>query len=163
MLRIGLPAALLCVAVGLSAACVRESNAQTDAVKMKSRGSDNRGEGSAPAMLQPEAPGNEGPAPQPSESETKKASIDAGREIFAVSCFVCHTLGDGNLVGPDLKGLEDRVPSREWAVAYTLDPQSAEDDYAMQLRQVHTVAMTPSSLSDGQANNVIDFIYASGS
>lgn len=163
MLRIGLPAALLCVAVGLSAACVRESNAPTDAVKMESRGSDNRGEGSAPAMLQPEAPDNEGPAPEPSESETKKRSIDAGREIFAMSCSACHSLGGGNLVGPDLKGLEDRVPSREWAVAYTLDPQSAQDPYGMELRQVYLAAMPPSSLSDGQANNVIDFIYASGS
>ena len=163
MLRIGLPAALLCVTVGLSAACARESNAPTDAVKMENRGSDNRGEGSAPAMLQPEAPGNEGPAPEPSESETKKASIDAGREIFAMYCAACHSLEGENLIGPDLKGLEDRVPSREWAVAYTLDPQSAEDDYAMQLRQDYTDAMPPSALSDGQANNVIDFIYASGS
>ena len=37
--------------------------------------------------------------------------------IFAKKCASCHTFGKGDLVGPDLKGVNERHP-RAWLLAW---------------------------------------------
>jgi mono/diheme cytochrome c family protein len=49
------------------------------------------------------------------------------RDYFRTNCKSCHTIGGGRLAGPDLKGVSQRAPSREWLVNFLLDPKGAID------------------------------------
>ena len=33
------------------------------------------------------------------------ATADPGEQVFQATCFACHTIGGGRLVGPDLAGV----------------------------------------------------------
>jgi len=72
------------------------------------------------------------------------AAQDA-RDFFRVNCKSCHTIGGGRLAGPDLKGVSQRAPSREWLINFVLDPKrtiDSGDPYAVQLfEEARRVAM----------------------
>ncbi|KAA3614507.1 MAG: cytochrome c [Planctomycetota bacterium] len=56
-------------------------------------------------------------------------------ELFKLSCVSCHTIGGGALVGPDLKGVEERQ-DRAWLLAFMENPQGvidSGDPYALRL------------------------------
>ncbi len=90
---------------------------------------------------------------------TKAAGLDA----FKTSCAPCHTIGGGKLVGPDLKGLKERVPSRDWAIAFVKDPQGTNDDYAKKVKTEFGDTMSSqSALGDAVLGDIIDFIFAGG-
>jgi len=38
---------------------------------------------------------------------------DAGEQVFNTTCFACHTIGGGRLIGPDLAGVHEKR-SQEW-------------------------------------------------
>jgi len=44
-------------------------------------------------------------------------------DYFRQNCLTCHTIGGGALTGPDLKGLSERQPDREWLIDFLLDPR----------------------------------------
>ncbi len=57
------------------------------------------------------------------------------RDYFRTNCAVCHTIGGGRLIGPDLAGVETRQ-ERAWLVEFIVDPQSklgTGDPYALKL------------------------------
>jgi mono/diheme cytochrome c family protein len=53
---------------------------------------------------------------------------------FKQNCATCHTIGGGNLTGPDLKDVSKRR-DREWLLRYVTDPKTmlASDPVAMEL------------------------------
>jgi mono/diheme cytochrome c family protein len=58
-------------------------------------------------------------------------------EFFSRNCTSCHTIGGGNLTGPDLRGLAERR-DRDWVVRFLLDPKGTLDaggDYEQRLLQ----------------------------
>ncbi|MCU0355732.1 MAG: cytochrome c [Cytophagales bacterium] len=70
----------------------------------------------------PEAPvassnGSGGADPAPPVAAAAPA-LDAvaqhGQTLFQNNCAACHAVGDEVLVGPGMKGVTARVPSREW-------------------------------------------------
>ncbi|MCB0669777.1 MAG: cytochrome c, partial [Saprospiraceae bacterium] len=44
-------------------------------------------------------------------------------QLFTQKCGICHTIGRGRLVGPDLAGVHDRH-SEEWLVEFIRSSQS---------------------------------------
>jgi mono/diheme cytochrome c family protein len=50
------------------------------------------------------------------------AQAEEGKELFQKQCAGCHSIGGGDGVGPDLKGVAARR-SQEWLVALITDPQ----------------------------------------
>ena len=91
----------------------------------------------------------------------------AGYDSFKSICSPCHTIGGGKLLGPDLKGLKERVPSRDWAIAFVRDPKSQNDDYAKKVRGEFNDLMTAQgkpqgTLDDAAIADIIDFIFAGG-
>src|SRR5918912_1199769 len=55
--------------------------------------------------------------------------LDRGGYLFATRCVGCHTIGSGDLVGPDLAGVTDRR-ERAWLTRYLREPDQvlAEGD-----------------------------------
>jgi cytochrome c2 len=46
-----------------------------------------------------------------------------GAQIFRTNCGACHTVGKGKLVGPDLKGVQDRH-TEEWILKWVKGSQA---------------------------------------
>jgi mono/diheme cytochrome c family protein len=100
---------------------------------------------------------------QAAPADAATAGKHAGLDPFKQNCASCHTIGGGKLVGPDLKGLKDRAPSRDWVLAFLKDPKSANDDYGKKVRAEFNDTMTAQAhLGDAALNDIIDFIFAGG-
>jgi protein SCO1 len=70
------------------------------------------------------------PGPSRSYAElTQPPTIDAGMYLFQSRCAACHTVGQGDAVGPDLAGVIMRR-ERAWLVQYLRAPEQmlAEQD-----------------------------------
>jgi len=67
--------------------------------------------------------------PEKSYAEATPLKIDQGEYLFGSRCSACHTLGQGDKVGPDLLGVTARR-DRTWLTRYLLEPDKmlAEGD-----------------------------------
>jgi len=91
---------------------------------------------------------------------------EEGRELFEENCSVCHTIGEGKLVGPDLAGVTSRRPA-DWLLRFIRSSQSviqSGDRYAADLFEKYDrTEMPDADLSDEQIRAVIAYIAESGS
>lgn len=81
-------------------------------------------------------------------------------EYFEQNCAQCHTVGGGDLIGPDLAGLAKRK-DRAWLVKFLLDPQAvidSGDPYAARLVEDSHGLVMPSSpgMTSDLANALLD-------
>jgi mono/diheme cytochrome c family protein len=51
------------------------------------------------------------------------ADADAGKQIFQEKCVACHTVGGGDLIGPDLMGVTTKRP-RDWLEQWIAAPDA---------------------------------------
>ncbi len=56
-----------------------------------------------------------------------RQSADEGEQIFEGNCIACHTVGQGDLVGPDLKGVTTRR-DRDWLTRWISAPDVMLDE-----------------------------------
>ena len=75
------------------------------------------------------------------------SSAQDGEALFK-ACSICHTIGGGKLIGPDLMGILDRRPEAE-LIKYVKNPA-----------EFGVVLMPPQNLTDAEILAIIDFIYA---
>jgi cytochrome c2 len=90
----------------------------------------------------------------------------AGEQLFQQKgCTACHTIGKGDLVGPDLKGVTEKRP-HDWLVQWLTAPDqmvAKKDDYAVKLlHQYHDVQMPNLGLSTSDAENLLAFLASPG-
>ena len=83
---------------------------------------------------------------------------------FRQNCMSCHTIGGGRLVGPDLKGVEERK-DRDWLVAFIMDPKgvlASGDLYALKLKEEAGGVIMPTvvGLTPERAAAILDLIAA---
>jgi mono/diheme cytochrome c family protein len=83
-----------------------------------------------------------------------------GAQLFQ-ACKVCHNIGTGKLIGPDLYQVAQRR-DREWLVRFIRNSQEvvkSGDEYAVKLFEQHNkVPMPPFAYSDEQINAVLNYI-----
>lgn len=88
-------------------------------------------------------------------------TAEEGQAIYVQRCIACHTIGGGNLVGPDLQGVEQRR-DRDWLVRFISAPDEmiAEGDpIAIQLlEEFNNVAMPNMALSDIEVEAILAFL-----
>ena len=88
-----------------------------------------------------------------------------GENVFNTTCFVCHTVGKGRLIGPDLAGVTDRR-TQEWLMSFIKSSQTMiqeGDVEAVALAEEYPGLIMPDSLmSDAQIRDIIDFLKATG-
>ena len=84
-----------------------------------------------------------------------------GEQIFKTSCFACHTIGGGRLVGPDLVSVHERR-SQQWLVSFVQSSQSmvnGGDAEAVALfEEYNRIPMPDAPLSDQQVRQVLSYI-----
>ncbi len=82
--------------------------------------------------------------------------------LFAQQCAKCHTLGEGDRVGPDLKGISEKR-DRDWIVGFVRKPSDYLDsDPTAQalLSQYADLRMPDLNLSQAQVEGLLDYIDA---
>ncbi|HET9594385.1 MAG TPA: SCO family protein [Anaeromyxobacteraceae bacterium] len=102
-------------------------------------------------------------APERSYTEARELSISKGEYLFSTKCAVCHTLGDGDGIGPDVLGVT-RARDRAWLARYVAAPDRmlaegdpiARDLYA----KYNQVNMPNLSLGKDEVAAVLDYIDA---
>jgi protein SCO1 len=84
-----------------------------------------------------------------------------GQALFVKLCAPCHTVGQGDRVGPDLKGVTDRR-ARSWLVSYIKDPQkmrTQKDSVAVELAARYKgVRMPTMGISDNDAADLLAYV-----
>ena len=91
----------------------------------------------------------------------KAADAEAGKQVFQKNCTACHTIGNGALVGPDLKGVTAKEP-HEWLEQWISAPDAmlAKKDPTATglLHQFHDLPMPNLGLSSSDVDNVIAYL-----
>jgi protein SCO1/2 len=91
------------------------------------------------------------------------ANFDRGRYVFARDCAACHTVGQGDKVGPDLLGVT-RVRDHQWLVRIIQAPEQLlkENDpiATALLKKYNNVRMPNLSINDDELNLLISYLRA---
>lgn len=86
---------------------------------------------------------------------------EPGQQIFQTTCFACHTIGGGRLVGPDLAGIHDRR-SQTWLEQIIKSSQtmikSGDPDAVALSEEYNGILMPDAVISDEQIRAVLDYI-----
>ena len=90
----------------------------------------------------------------------------AGEQLFQQKgCTACHTIGKGDLVGPDLKGVTSKE-SQQWLEEWIKAPSTMiakKDPTAIKLlQQFHNVQMPDLGLSTSDVDNILAFLGSPG-
>jgi protein SCO1/2 len=87
--------------------------------------------------------------------------FDPGEYTFRNHCAACHTIGQGDHLGPDLIGVT-ATRSRDWLTRFIVAPEevrAAGDPIALALRAKYQQVVMPSlDLGTGDAGLLIDYI-----
>ncbi|MBI2862461.1 MAG: cytochrome c [Chloroflexi bacterium] len=88
-------------------------------------------------------------------------SPEEGQALFQQKCAACHTIGQGDRVGPDLKGVADRR-DRDWLTQFISAPDrviAQGDPIATELlKKYNNVAMPNPGLTEGQVAAAIAYL-----
>ena len=88
------------------------------------------------------------------------SSAETGEEIFQGNCAGCHTIGKGNLVGPDLSGVTLRR-EESWLIRQIKDPDGLveeKDPTALELLKEFNMPMVALGLSDNEITEIILYL-----
>lgn len=87
-------------------------------------------------------------------------SQDSGEQIFNNKCLSCHTIGQGRLIGPDLRGVTSRR-DQKWLMEVIKSTQSLlkkEDAELRLLVAEYGLIMPDSGLSDEEIKAVLAYL-----
>jgi protein SCO1/2 len=100
-------------------------------------------------------------APARSYSEAEPLKLDAGEYLFQTHCAACHTVGQGDKIGPDLKGVTS-VRDRGWLMRFIQVPDqmvAEKDPLATELFQKYKEVQMPNlRLGNVDTDRVIEYI-----
>ncbi|HEU4837518.1 MAG TPA: SCO family protein [Pyrinomonadaceae bacterium] len=95
------------------------------------------------------------------KTESVKLEIDKGKYLFATRCAACHTIGNGDKVGPDLLGVTS-VRDRKWLNRMIVEPDKLieeKDPIATMLFQKYReIRMPRLNLPQEDVNTLIEFM-----
>ena len=93
-------------------------------------------------------------------AQASTADIQAGKQVFETQCQACHTIGDGDRTGPDLKDVS-KQRKRDWLVKWMKDPigMGQTDPVGKELvKKYKNIPMPDPGLDDTQINQVLLYI-----
>jgi mono/diheme cytochrome c family protein len=112
--------------------------------------------GGAPASASPAPAGGAG-----------GGDAEKGKSLFTNNCAQCHAVTDEKVVGPGLKGIEGRAPSKDWLHKWIRNSSAvvaSGDAYANQVFNANGKVQMPSftNLTDGDIDGILAYIDQSG-
>src|SRR5580692_8875916 len=88
-----------------------------------------------------------------------------GGQLFKTNCGACHTVGKGKLVGPDLKGIQERH-SEDWILKWVKGSQamvkSGDKDAVKLFADNSSIPMPDQALADNDIKAILSFIKTEG-
>jgi protein SCO1/2 len=94
-------------------------------------------------------------------TESVKLDIDKGKYLFATRCAACHTIGNGDKVGPDLLGVTN-VRDRAWLSRIITEPDKLIEEKdpiaTMLFKKYREIRMPRLGLAPEDVNTLIDFM-----
>ncbi len=93
---------------------------------------------------------------------TGPASADSGQALFQQKCAACHTIGQGDRVGPDLKGVAARRDPAFLARFISVPDKvlAAGDAIATRLLKKYKVPMPNLGLTDAEVGALVAYLQA---
>lgn len=86
---------------------------------------------------------------------------DEGQKLFNQYCAVCHTIGNGRLVGPDLRNISENR-AEEWLIGFIQSSQSmiksGDVDAINIFEEYNKMLMPDQPLDDNQSKQVLNYI-----
>ncbi len=86
---------------------------------------------------------------------------DPGEQVFNTTCFACHTIGGGRLVGPDLLGVNERR-SQAWLEEFIKSSQSminnGDAEAVALFAEFNQMPMPDAVATDEQIRQVLSYI-----
>lgn len=96
-----------------------------------------------------------------SYTEAPQLNLNKGKYIFSTHCAACHTIGQGDQVGPDLRGVTGRRNS-DWLARYIADPDkllAQKDPTALALFEKYKQVRMPNlRLNSEDVDSLIDYL-----
>jgi protein SCO1 len=95
-------------------------------------------------------------------AEGEPLKFHVGQYLFAKECAACHTIGEGDKIGPDLKYVA-RARDREWLERYIREPNKMREDgdpIAAALAEHYKVLMPNLGVGDQDVAALMDFLSA---
>lgn len=88
--------------------------------------------------------------------------VAEGEALFQSKCIGCHSIGQGDMVGPDLQGVTT-LRDPDWLVQWIMAPEdliNQNDPIALEITAQYPVQMPNLGLSQTDAENVLAYIAA---
>jgi len=95
-------------------------------------------------------------------AEGAPLKLHVGQYLFAKECAACHTIGQGDRIGPDLKYVT-RARDHEWLERYIREPNKMREDRdptAVALAERYKVLMPNLSVGDRDLAELMDYLSA---
>ncbi|WP_224999158.1 cytochrome c [Cesiribacter sp. SM1] len=93
------------------------------------------------------------------------AQAVSGKEIFSGNCQACHSIGGGDIVGPDLAGLIERRQT-DWIKSFITNSQkmvAAGDEEAVAVfTKYNKIAMPAHNFNEEELTSLISYIDEAG-
>ncbi len=103
------------------------------------------------------------PAQGKENSESASIHLDPGQYLFAKKCGACHTVGQGDKIGPDLAGVTD-TRNRDWLMRKIQHPEqllAEKDSITMALAEKYGHVNMPNlRVADDDANFLIGYLVS---
>lgn len=103
--------------------------------------------------------------PKRSYADARPMVLDQGEYFFHSQCSVCHTIGQGDKMGPDLLGVTARR-DRAWLTRYIMAPDKLladRDPIAVELFEKYRYTRMPNlRLAPGEVAAVLSYVDARG-
>ncbi|WP_460942246.1 c-type cytochrome [Spirosoma daeguense] len=95
------------------------------------------------------------------------ADVEKGKKLFTESCAQCHSVTDEKVVGPGLKGIQDRAPKGDWLHKWIKNSSAliaSGDPYANQVFNANGKIQMSSfpNLSDADIDGILAYIDQAG-
>ncbi len=82
-------------------------------------------------------------------------------DLFKLKCGICHTIGGGKLIGPDLANIQDRR-SEDWLINYIRSSQTmiknGDPDAVALFEEYNKVIMPDPMISDIEIKTILSYI-----